>query len=109
MAPVPIPARAMPDRKSGFATLCLPAGQQPDPAIGARALPIPSTSSIIFASATHAAVGDAKASLGHPAATTPRQPSGEQRARAGVTPEKIRLSVGLETRADILRMSTMLC
>jgi O-acetylhomoserine (thiol)-lyase len=45
----------MPDRKFGFGTLCLHAGQQPDPATGARAVPIYQTTSFVFDSADHAA------------------------------------------------------
>ncbi len=47
-------------------------------------------------------IGDAKTLIIHPASTTHRQlDEGEQRA-AGVSPEMIRLSVGLETLDDIL-------
>ncbi|HCX34529.1 MAG TPA: bifunctional O-acetylhomoserine aminocarboxypropyltransferase/cysteine synthase [Rhodocyclaceae bacterium] len=45
----------MADRKFGFETLCLHAGQQPDAATGACALPIYQTSSYVFDSAEHAA------------------------------------------------------
>ena len=45
----------MPDRKFGIETLCLHAGQIPDPATGARALPIYQTTSFVFDSAEHAA------------------------------------------------------
>src|SRR5450432_768960 len=45
----------MPDRKFGFDTLCLHAGQVPDAATGARALPIYQTTSFVFDSADHAA------------------------------------------------------
>ena len=45
----------MPDRKFGFGTLCLHAGSQPDPATGARAVPIYQTTSFVFDSADHAA------------------------------------------------------
>ena len=45
----------MPDRKFGIETLCLHAGQQPDPATGARAVPIYQTTSFVFDSADHAA------------------------------------------------------
>ena len=45
----------MPDRKFGFDTLCLHAGQVPDSATGARALPIYQTTSFVFDSADHAA------------------------------------------------------
>src|SRR5437762_8456294 len=45
----------MADRKYGFDTLCLHAGQNPDAAVGARALPIYQTTSFVFDSADHAA------------------------------------------------------
>ena len=45
----------MPDRRFGFDTLCLHAGQIPDAATGARALPIYQTTSFVFDSADHAA------------------------------------------------------
>src|SRR5882672_3900729 len=45
----------MADRRFGIETLCLHAGQIPDPATGARALPIYQTTSFVFDSAEHAA------------------------------------------------------
>jgi O-acetylhomoserine (thiol)-lyase len=45
----------MPDRQFGFGTLCLHAGQIPDPATGARAVPIYQTTSYVFDSPEHAA------------------------------------------------------
>ncbi len=45
----------MADRNYGFETLCLHAGQIPDPATGARAAPIYQTTSFVFDSADHAA------------------------------------------------------
>jgi O-acetylhomoserine (thiol)-lyase len=47
-------------------------------------------------------VGDAKSLVIHPASTTHRQLSDEEQHQAGVTPEMIRLSVGLEAVDDIL-------
>ena len=47
-------------------------------------------------------VGDAKTLVIHPASTTHRQMSEEQQIAAGVGPEMIRMSVGLETLDDIL-------
>jgi O-acetylhomoserine (thiol)-lyase len=44
----------MPDHKFAFDTLCLHAGQIPDAATGARALPIYQTTSFVFDSADHA-------------------------------------------------------
>lgn len=45
----------MSDHKFGFGTLCLHAGQIPDPTTGARAVPIYQTTSYVFDSADHAA------------------------------------------------------
>jgi O-acetylhomoserine (thiol)-lyase len=47
-------------------------------------------------------IGDAKSLACHPASTTHRQMSAEQQVRAGVTPETMRLSVGIEHIDDIL-------
>jgi len=47
-------------------------------------------------------VGDAKTLVIHPASTTHRQLSEDQQRAAGVAPDMIRLSVGIETLADIL-------
>ncbi|MBL8472799.1 MAG: O-acetylhomoserine aminocarboxypropyltransferase/cysteine synthase [Rhodocyclaceae bacterium] len=45
----------MADRRYGIETLCLHAGQQPDPATGARAVPIYQTTSFVFDTPEHAA------------------------------------------------------
>jgi O-acetylhomoserine (thiol)-lyase len=47
-------------------------------------------------------VGDAKSLVIHPASTTHRQLSEEEQVAAGVAPDMIRLSIGLETLDDIL-------
>jgi|TARA_B100001123_G_scaffold324637_1_gene364664 O-acetylhomoserine (thiol)-lyase len=47
-------------------------------------------------------VGDAKTLVIHPASTTHRQLTEEEQLTAGVSPDMIRLSVGLETLDDIL-------
>jgi O-acetylhomoserine (thiol)-lyase len=47
-------------------------------------------------------VGDAKSLVIHPASTTHRQLSEEELVAAGVGPEAIRLSIGLETLDDLL-------
>jgi O-acetylhomoserine (thiol)-lyase len=46
-------------------------------------------------------LGDAKSLACHPASTTHRQMSVEEQRKAGVTPEMIRLSVGIEHADDI--------
>jgi len=47
-------------------------------------------------------MGDAKSLTCHPASTTHRQLTSEEQKKAGVTPEMIRLSVGIEHIDDIL-------
>jgi len=47
-------------------------------------------------------VGDAKTLVIHPASTTHRQLSEEDQIKAGVTPDMIRLSIGIEDIDDIL-------
>jgi O-acetylhomoserine (thiol)-lyase len=47
-------------------------------------------------------LGDAKSLACHPASTTHRQMSAEEQHKAGVSPEMIRLSVGIEHIDDIL-------
>ena len=47
-------------------------------------------------------VGDARSLVIHPASTTHQQLNEEQQAAAGVSPDLIRLSVGLEDLDDIL-------
>ncbi len=47
-------------------------------------------------------MGDAKSLACHPASTTHRQMSTKQQRKAGVTPEAIRLSVGIEHIDDII-------
>ena len=50
--------------------------------------------------ATH--VADARTCVLHPASTTHRQMTDEQLKEAGVSPDLIRLSVGIENPEDIL-------
>jgi O-acetylhomoserine (thiol)-lyase len=47
-------------------------------------------------------IGDAKSLVIHPASTTHQQLSVEEQAGTGVTPELVRLSVGIEDIRDIL-------
>jgi O-acetylhomoserine (thiol)-lyase len=47
-------------------------------------------------------IGDAKSLACHPASTTHRQMSPEQQRMAGVLPETIRLSIGIEHVSDII-------
>ncbi|MGB0125372.1 MAG: PLP-dependent transferase, partial [Silvibacterium sp.] len=47
-------------------------------------------------------LGDAKSLACHPASSTHRQMSAEEQRRAGVMPEMIRLSVGIEHIDDII-------
>lgn len=47
-------------------------------------------------------VGDTRSLILHPASTTHRQLTDEQRVAAGAGPEVVRISVGIETGADLL-------
>jgi O-acetylhomoserine (thiol)-lyase len=47
-------------------------------------------------------IGDAKSLVIHPASTTHRQLSEEEQRAAGVAPEMVRLSIGIESSDDIL-------
>lgn len=47
-------------------------------------------------------VGDSKSLIIHPASTTHQQLSEEEQRKAGVSPEMVRLSVGIETIDDII-------
>ncbi len=47
-------------------------------------------------------IGDAKSLACHPASTTHRQMSAEEQLKAGVRPEAIRLSIGIEHADDII-------
>jgi O-acetylhomoserine (thiol)-lyase len=47
-------------------------------------------------------MGDAKSLACHPASTTHRQMSALEQGKAGVRPEMIRLSIGIEHKDDII-------
>jgi O-acetylhomoserine (thiol)-lyase len=47
-------------------------------------------------------IGDAKSLSTHPASTTLRQLNAQELAAAGVLPDMVRLSIGIENVADIL-------
>jgi O-acetylhomoserine (thiol)-lyase len=47
-------------------------------------------------------LGDAKSLVCHPASTTHRQMSADEQRKAGVLPEMIRLSIGIEHVDDII-------
>ena len=47
-------------------------------------------------------IGDAKSLVIHPASTTHQQLTKEEQAASGVTPELVRLSVGIEDARDIV-------
>jgi O-acetylhomoserine (thiol)-lyase len=47
-------------------------------------------------------IGDAKSLIIHPASTTHRQLSDEQQVAAGAGPDVVRLSIGIESVADII-------
>lgn len=48
-------------------------------------------------------VGDTRSLILHPASTTHRQLTEEQRLAAGAGPDVVRLSIGLEDAADLIR------
>jgi len=48
-------------------------------------------------------IGDTRSLILHPASTTHRQLSDEQREAAGARPDVVRLSIGLETAEDLIR------
>ena len=48
-------------------------------------------------------IGDTRSLILHPASTTHRQLSDEQRLAAGAGPDVVRLSIGLETADDLIR------
>ena len=48
-------------------------------------------------------IGDTRSLILHPASTTHRQLSDEQREAAGASPDVVRLSVGLESAEDLIR------
>jgi O-acetylhomoserine (thiol)-lyase len=101
-------------RQYGFRTRQLHAGQVPDPSTGTARLPVLGFGIKGGVAAgkkfieglklfSHLAnVGDAKSLAIHPATTTHSQLSDEELPKAGVTPDLIRLSVGLEDIDDIL-------
>jgi O-acetylhomoserine (thiol)-lyase len=48
-------------------------------------------------------IGDTRSLILHPASTTHRQLTDEQRQAAGAGPDVIRLSIGLESAEDLIR------
>jgi O-acetylhomoserine (thiol)-lyase len=48
-------------------------------------------------------IGDTRSLILHPASTTHRQLSDEQRETAGAGPDVVRLSIGLESAEDLIR------
>jgi O-acetylhomoserine (thiol)-lyase len=47
-------------------------------------------------------IGDTRSLVIHPASTTHRQLSDEQKTKAGAGPDVVRLSIGIEDAADII-------
>jgi len=47
-------------------------------------------------------IGDTRSLIIHPASTTHRQLTDEQKIKAGAGPEVVRLSIGIEDVADII-------
>jgi len=100
-----------------YETLQVHAGQEPAPGTKARAVPIYQTTSYTFNDTDHAArlfglqetrlashlanVGEAKTLVIHPASTTHQQLNDEEQLSAGVTPDLVRVSAGIEHIEDI--------
>jgi O-acetylhomoserine (thiol)-lyase len=88
--------RYLPRGAGGILTFGLKAGARGGAAAGERFIEAARMMSHL------ANVGDAKTLVIHPASTTHRQLDDAEQRAAGVLPEMIRLSVGLETLDDIL-------
>ena len=88
--------RYLPLGAGGILTFGLKAGSKSGGAAGERFIEAAQMLSHL------ANVGDAKTLVIHPASTTHRQLSEDEQRSAGVSPEMIRLSIGLESLDDIL-------
>jgi O-acetylhomoserine (thiol)-lyase len=88
--------RYLPRGAGGILTFGLKAGKDGGAAAGERFIEAAKMMSHL------ANVGDAKTLVIHPASTTHRQLDETEQRAAGVLPEMIRLSIGLETLDDIL-------
>ncbi|RJX26732.1 MAG: hypothetical protein C4554_05380 [Dethiobacter sp.] len=86
--------------KLGFSTKSVHVGAGPDPATGARAVGGFINSLNLFSLLAN--VGDSRSLVIHPAGTTHRQLSAEERLSTGVTDDLIRLSIGLEDAEDLI-------
>ncbi|MFT5114613.1 MAG: O-acetylhomoserine (thiol)-lyase [Parasphingorhabdus sp.] len=99
----------MPDREFGIETLCLHAGQLPDPTTGSRAVPIYQTASYVFDNADHAAslfnlqtFGNVYSRLGNPTcAVLEERIAALESSRAG-------LAVGSGMAAQMVALLTLL-
>jgi O-acetylhomoserine (thiol)-lyase len=84
-------------------TLAIHGGHEVDPTTRAVAVPIYQPVAYAFDSAEHgAALFNLEVEGNHPASTTHRQMTTEEQRKAGVTPEMIRLSIGIEHADDII-------
>jgi len=86
----------LPDGRGGLVTFGIKAGSEGGFAAGKTLINALKLFSLL------ANIGDAKSLVIHPASTTHQQLSVEEQAEAGVTPELVRLSVGIEDIRDIL-------
>jgi O-acetylhomoserine (thiol)-lyase len=99
----------VPDREFGIETLCLHAGQLPDPTTGSRAVPIYQTASYVFDNADHAAslfnlqtFGNVYSRLGNPTcAVLEERIAALESSRAG-------LAVGSGMAAQMVALLTLL-
>jgi O-acetylhomoserine (thiol)-lyase len=86
----------LPEGQGGLVTFGIKAGVEGSFEAGKKALNAFKLFSLL------ANIGDAKSLVIHPASTTHQQLSVEDQAASGVTPELIRLSVGIEDVRDII-------
>lgn len=88
-----------------FETIARHGGQSPDTDTGSRAVPIYQTSSYVFRDSAHASDLFELKTPGrviYPASTTHQQLTEAEQLATGVTPDFIRLPVGLEHIDDII-------
>jgi O-acetylhomoserine (thiol)-lyase len=95
----------MPEQERRFATLAVHGGQETDPTTksgirgGYEAGKSLINSLKLFSLLAN--IGDAKSLVIHPASTTHQQLSVQEQASTGVTPDLVRLSIGIEDVRDI--------
>ena len=86
----------LPDGRGGLVTFGIKAGSEGSYEAGRKLIDTLKLFSLL------ANIGDAKSLVIHPASTTHQQLTVEEQAETGVTPELVRLSVGIEDIRDII-------